>query len=338
MAVSQKIIFYRSIFEQKLNFGQNLLFFSVSAPLCSALGLLWQCIDSLRCANPFDIGWIDSCWQDALCHFVCCHLIGAPQFAFPLLFSYPCSLRPGSVWHQRRGYASLERVYDLSVLLFGLREPFTIGTGEVKMFQSCNCTFSEIKVRRCKADKALAIQWLGLPAHHPLLWMMVTFHLQVNMQRTASATIHSEYTVHIYSNIFEWRCVWLCICIHALVCVTRVRVKVNKCLFCFPHCRARPSVAFSAERHSPHEALGTCSGAADCGDRRGVTEKSWIPRCTAHTERGRGCTMVEVRCSTSECFPGCPCKGFLSSRWKITFEVVYSLAWHIMVQSIWLSS
>lgn len=65
--------------------------------LCSALllELLWQHTGSLRCANPFDTGWIDSCWQDAPCHFVCCHLIGAPQFAFPPLFSYPRSLGPG---------------------------------------------------------------------------------------------------------------------------------------------------------------------------------------------------------------------------------------------------
>lgn len=91
---------------------------------------------------------------------------------------------------------------------------------------------SEIKGRRCKADKVLAIQWLGLPAH-PLLWMMVMFHLQVNMQRTASATIHSEYTVHIYSNIFEWPCVWLCICIHALVCVTVFVSKWRSVCFVF---------------------------------------------------------------------------------------------------------
>lgn len=50
--------------------------------LCFALGLLCQCIHSLRRANPFDTGWIDSCWQDALCHFVRSHLIGAPQFSF----------------------------------------------------------------------------------------------------------------------------------------------------------------------------------------------------------------------------------------------------------------
>lgn len=50
--------------------------------LCFALGLLCQCIHSLRRANPFDTGWIDSCWQDALCHFVRCHLIGTPQFYF----------------------------------------------------------------------------------------------------------------------------------------------------------------------------------------------------------------------------------------------------------------
>lgn len=28
---------------------------------------------------------MDSCWQDAPCHFVCRHLIRAPQFALPLL-------------------------------------------------------------------------------------------------------------------------------------------------------------------------------------------------------------------------------------------------------------
>ena len=69
------------ILVRKVYFLQSLTSF-----LCSALGLLWQCVDSLRCANPFDIGWIDSCWPDAPCHFVCCHLIGAPQFAFPPLF------------------------------------------------------------------------------------------------------------------------------------------------------------------------------------------------------------------------------------------------------------
>lgn len=53
--------------------------------LCFALGLLCQCIHSLRRANPFDTGWIDSCWQDALCHFVRCHLIGTPQFTSLLL-------------------------------------------------------------------------------------------------------------------------------------------------------------------------------------------------------------------------------------------------------------
>lgn len=64
--------------------------------LSSALLLdFHQHIGSLRCANPFDIGWIDSCWQNAPCHFVCCHLIGAPQFAFPFPFSYLRSLWPG---------------------------------------------------------------------------------------------------------------------------------------------------------------------------------------------------------------------------------------------------
>lgn len=80
---------------------------------------------------------------------------------------------------------------------------------------------------------------------------MVRFHLQVNMQSIASGTIHTGYTVHIYSKIFEWRCVWLCICMHALVLCECVWVKVSRCLFCLPHCHLCPPVAFDAERHSP---------------------------------------------------------------------------------------
>lgn len=72
----------------------NLKFWSVwpsslgqALPPFVALGPFWQSIDSLRCINPSDTGWMDSCWLDAPCHFVCCHLIRAPQFALPLLSS-----------------------------------------------------------------------------------------------------------------------------------------------------------------------------------------------------------------------------------------------------------
>lgn len=58
-------------------------FLSQALPPFVALGPLRLCIDSLRCINPSDTGWMDSCWQDAPCHFVCCHLIRAPQFALP---------------------------------------------------------------------------------------------------------------------------------------------------------------------------------------------------------------------------------------------------------------
>lgn len=80
----------------------NLTFWSVwpsslsqTLPPFVALGPLWQCIDSLRCINPSDTGWMDSCWQDAPCHFVCCHLIRAPQFA--LLLSSPAHAHWGQV-------------------------------------------------------------------------------------------------------------------------------------------------------------------------------------------------------------------------------------------------
>lgn len=98
------------------NFDQRCLFFillpfppSLTFFLYSAHRLLCQCVDSLRRANPFDIGWIDSCWQDAPCHFVCCHLIGLPQFAIPFPFFYPRSLWPGYVWHQTRQNVSLQK-------------------------------------------------------------------------------------------------------------------------------------------------------------------------------------------------------------------------------------
>lgn len=73
-----------------------------------ALGPLWQRTDSLRCINPSDTGWMDSCWPDAPCHFVRCHLIRPSQFALsppPHLLSFPCpcSLGPGPVGHQRQG-------------------------------------------------------------------------------------------------------------------------------------------------------------------------------------------------------------------------------------------
>lgn len=87
----------------------NLTFWSVwpsslsqTLPPFVALGPLWQCIDSLRCINPSDTGWMDSCWQDAPCHFVCCHLIRAPQFALPLL-SPPAHARRGQVLSDIRG-------------------------------------------------------------------------------------------------------------------------------------------------------------------------------------------------------------------------------------------
>lgn len=80
LPVRKKSIFHRG--RQTFNFGSLL-------SLRSALGFIWQHVDSLRCANPFDAGWIDSCWQNALCHFVCCHLIGAPQFPFPPRLFFP---------------------------------------------------------------------------------------------------------------------------------------------------------------------------------------------------------------------------------------------------------
>lgn len=134
------------IFGQKDVF--SLIFFLGPSPpfftlLHSALRPLWQRVDSLRCANPFDMGWIDSCWQDAPCHFVCCHLIGTPQFTLPLLFPYPRSLWLGSVWHQRRGYVYLRRVQNL---LWGQRGSFSKGT-----------SFSQITVRRVKTDRELAL-------------------------------------------------------------------------------------------------------------------------------------------------------------------------------------
>lgn len=87
----------------------NLKFWSVwpsslsqALPPFVALGPLWQCIDSLRCINPSDTGWMDSCWQDAPCYFVCCHLIRAPQCALPLLSS-PTHAHWGQVPSDIRG-------------------------------------------------------------------------------------------------------------------------------------------------------------------------------------------------------------------------------------------
>lgn len=115
---------------------------SLAAFLSFALGLLWQCVDSLRCANPFDIGWIDSCWQDAPCHFVCCHLIGAPQFAFPPLS--PTHAHCGQVLSDIKGEVMCP-FKKFKALLFGWRGPFAIATGAVKQFMSCYNTFTQIK-------------------------------------------------------------------------------------------------------------------------------------------------------------------------------------------------
>lgn len=93
----------------------NLTFWSVwpsslsqTLPPFVALGPLWQCIDSLRCINPSDTGWMDSCWQDAPCHFVCCHLIRAPQFALLLLLllSSPAHAHWGQVLSDIMGKVS----------------------------------------------------------------------------------------------------------------------------------------------------------------------------------------------------------------------------------------
>ncbi len=164
----------------------------------------------------------------------------------------------------------------------------------------------------------------------------VTFHLHVNMQSTASETIHSGYTVHIYSNIFEWCCVWLWLCMHALLCVS---VFVSKWL----------SIGFVSP--SPRASIGsTQSWATLLMTLWGHAAEKWTVGTLEvslkshgyldekHTLRGRGCTLVEMRCFTTWCVPCCSCKGLFclqhwrGNLWRCLFT---GLAYNL---SFWLSS
>lgn len=124
----------------------------LSVILCSALGLLCQCVDSLKCANPFDTRWIDSSWQDAPCHFVCCHLTGALSLCLPTLSSST------HAWSdiKKEGWVP-HKVFTWYWYCSSMEDD--MWAGSIKLLLSS--TFSEIKVRRCKTYTGLSVQLNG---------------------------------------------------------------------------------------------------------------------------------------------------------------------------------